>query len=92
MTEVSEVEVRPGVVLRTLPHGTVIVWDPALKRSYPYYKAGPNESFGQLEDVVFKTDETDTVVLTVARSEPPTKRLPYRAEVRATDQPEHRAV
>ena len=73
MSDTTSAAKRPGEVLRVLPHGTVIIWDVVGSRSYPYYKAGKNE-FRLREEVMFETDPTDTVVMSVGRSEPPSKR------------------
>lgn len=64
--DVTAIDGRAGEVLRTLPHGTVIIWDPARERSYPYYKAGP-EKFRAGEAVRFVTDKSDTVVVSLHR-------------------------
>lgn len=58
---------RRGIILRVLPHGTVIVWDTDRRRSYPYYKAG-KDIFRLEEQVTFVTDPSDTVVLRVDRT------------------------
>jgi hypothetical protein len=57
---------RVGQIMRVLPHGTVMIWDPNCKRSYPYYRAGL-EMFREKEAVEFRTDPTDTIVTDVAR-------------------------
>jgi hypothetical protein len=77
MTVTATASMRQGIILRTLPHGTVIVWDQELKRSYPYYKAGTS-TFSNMEHVRFSTDDTDTVVLAVERADPPKKRIGRR--------------
>ena len=60
---------REGEVMRTLPHGTVIIWDTESKKAYPFYRAA-GAKYRNHEHVRFSTDETDTVVLTVRRIEP----------------------
>ncbi len=67
VVDTAAVDGREGEVLRTLPHGTVIIWDPAKARSYPYYKAG-HEKFQAGEAVRFLTDATDTVIVSVRRT------------------------
>jgi hypothetical protein len=63
---------RAGLILRVLPHGTVIVWDCDGARAYPYYRAG-TEKFSLNESVTFCTDDTDTLVVAVDRASPPRK-------------------
>jgi hypothetical protein len=59
---------RTGAVLRVLPHGTVMIWDLDKKRSYPFYKAGPDQNFRETEPVEFITDKTDTFVVAINRA------------------------
>jgi hypothetical protein len=61
---------RAGLVLRVLPHGTVMIWDVTGERAYPFYKAG-TVAYRLMEEIRFTTDETDTVVVTVSRPSPP---------------------
>jgi hypothetical protein len=61
---------RAGQVLRVLPHGTVMIWDPVQERAYPFYKAGL-VVYRARERVRFTTDATDTFVISVTKSEPP---------------------
>lgn len=77
---------RKGLILRILPHGTVIVWDTECNRSYPYYKAGPQE-FVLMEDVLFSTDELDTIVVELIRGGPPRKRASQRAKTVSDSRP-----
>lgn len=58
---------RTGLVMRVLPHGTVMIWEPSTKRAYPFYKAGL-EVFHAMEEVRFLTDETDTIIVELARA------------------------
>lgn len=73
MTMVA-VAMRRGLIMRTLAHGTIIVWDLEQRRAYPYYKAGPTDAFRINEEVLFSTDETDTLVTSVDRKAPPSRR------------------
>lgn len=61
---------RAGLVLRILPHGTVMIWDVVGERAYPFYKAGTVQ-YRLMEEISFTTDETDTFVVTVSRPSPP---------------------
>jgi hypothetical protein len=85
MTEKTKEAGRTGQVLRVLAHGTVIIWDTQGSRSYPYYKAG-QEEFGLDEEVVFVTDATDTVVMSVKRANPPGKRKVKEIAAHKTDE------
>jgi hypothetical protein len=67
MTDLASAEGRAGEVMRVLAHGTVIIWDPAAERAYPFYKAG-HEKYHAREYVQFLTDTTDTYVVAVTRS------------------------
>lgn len=49
-----------GVMLRRLPHGTIIMWDQHRERAFPYY--GNDVQFEGGRVCKFETDETDTVV------------------------------
>ena len=84
---------RQGVILRVLPHGTVVVWDTDRERSYPFYKAGTTV-FRLLEHVVFETDATDTVVICIDKVGPSGGRLALRdGDAVSTESPRsHRAA
>lgn len=57
---------RFGIVMRVMPHGSVMVLDPETRRSYPFYKAG-FETYHAMEEVRFVTDDTDTVIVALER-------------------------
>lgn len=71
---------RIGLIMRVLPHGTVMVWEPSTQRAYPYYKAG-TEVYHAMEEVRFVTDQTDTVVERLERAEGPSRSLRIAALV-----------
>lgn len=75
MNETSEAKGREGEIMRVLPHGTVMIWDPAARRAYPFYKAG-HEVFRAKEAVRFVTDPTDTFVVSVTRPSGSGRRKP----------------
>jgi hypothetical protein len=79
---------RVGEISRTLPHGTVMIWDVAKARSYPFYSAG-HDVFLVREAVEFATDATDTYVVKVSRVGGSGSRKPKR--VAAVDQNSVRA-
>ena len=78
--QVSERNSRNGRILRTLPHGTVIIWDIAKRRSYPFYRAGA-EVFRARQAVEFITDKTDTFVVKIVRSSGSGRRKATRPSV-----------
>lgn len=57
---------RFGIVMRVTAHGSVMVFDPETRRSYPFYKAG-FETYYAMEEVRFVTDGTDTVIVSMQR-------------------------
>ena len=82
---------RVGEILRTLPHGTVMIWDVTKGRSYPFYRAG-HDVFRAREAVEFATDTTDTYVVTVSRVGGSGSRKSKRVAIVDQDAARNRAV
>lgn len=89
--ELAKKSGRFGEILRTLPHGTVMIWDVAKERSYPFYRAG-HDVFRVREAVEFATDTTDTYVVKVSRVGGSGSRKSKRAIVVDQDTARNRAV
>jgi hypothetical protein len=83
------IHMRTGEIMRTLSHGTVMIWDPVARRAYPYYNAG-HETFRSKEPVTFTTDVTDTIVLSVAKAGGSEKPRPAQRRAAAQSQREAR--